>query len=69
MSLDQDGLKEEATGKRRGSLTRSRIVEADVADSYTKAKLKKDMGLPLTDSDRMAMKAGRVIKDLKEEQQ
>ena len=67
MSLDQDGLKEE-TGKRRGSLSRSKIVEADVADSYTKAKLKKDMGLPLNDSDRMALKAGRVIKDLKEEQ-
>ena len=68
MSLDQDGLKEESTGKRRGTISRSRIVEADVADSYTKAKLKKDMGLPLTDADRMAMKAGRVIKDLKEEQ-
>lgn len=67
MSLDQDNMNEkQSKDKGASGVTRSRLDLADVEASYIAAQQKKMLGIPLDEKDETALKAGKVIQDLKD---
>jgi hypothetical protein len=67
MSLEEDNLGEGQPVSKKTYPTRKRLIEADIEHSYTAAKNKKSMGLPLNKSDEIALKSGELIRELQKE--
>ena len=63
MSLDEAPMNDAPSVE----LTRTQLSEKELKASAKIAKEKKNMGLPLSDSERMSLKTARLITDIREE--